>query len=94
MNDRHEVTGRTGRLAGMFIRSKLTPLFIIVSLAIGLLAVWITPKEDEPSIIVTVADVFVAYPGRGASEVDERVARPVGAWIRNSHSQARAQLGG
>lgn len=82
MSDRHGATGWTTRLAEVSIHSKLTPLLIAVSLIIGLLAIWITPKEDDPSITAMMADVFVAYPGRGGEEVDERVARPVASWIR------------
>jgi len=82
LSDRHEVVGRTARLAEVFIHSKLTPLLIIVSLIIGSLAICVTPKEDDPSITATMTDVFVTYPGRGATEVDERIARPVASWIR------------
>lgn len=82
MNDHGKTGGWTGKLAGAFTRSKLTPLLIITAFAIGLGAVWVTPKDDEPSITAASADVFIAYPGRGAKEIDERIARPVGAWIR------------
>jgi len=76
------ILGRTGRFTAYFIQSKLTPLIMIVTVVMGVLAVWATPKEDTPSITLTVADVLLTYPGRGAQEIDERVARPVGSWIR------------
>jgi multidrug efflux pump subunit AcrB len=55
---------------------------MIVTVVMGILAVWATPKEDTPSITLTVADVLLTYPARGAQEIDERLARPVGSWIR------------
>ena len=76
------ILGRTGRFTAYFIQSKLTPLIMIVTVVMGVLAIWATPKEDTPSITVTVADVLLTYPGRGAQEIDERIARPVSSWIR------------
>ena len=81
MTDEPHSPGVAGHIAQVFIRSKLTPLIIFVSLALGIFATYTTPREDDPSVTVTVADVFVAFPGRGPVDVDERVARPVGAWI-------------
>jgi multidrug efflux pump subunit AcrB len=74
--------GLTGRFARYFIQSKLTPLIMIVTVVMGVMTILITSKEDEPSVTVTVADAFFAYPGRGAAEIDERIARPVSSWIR------------
>lgn len=71
----------SARVASMFIRSKLTPLIMFLSLALGILATFTTAREEDPSVTITVADVFVAFPGRGAADVDERIARPVAAWI-------------
>ncbi|HJL07731.1 MAG TPA: efflux RND transporter permease subunit [Polyangiaceae bacterium LLY-WYZ-15_(1-7)] len=81
MSDEQQAMGFSARVAGMFIRSKLTPLIILVSLALGILATYTTAREEDPSVTVTVADVLVAFPGRGTTDVDERIARPVAAWI-------------
>ena len=58
--------GAAGRLAAAFIHSKLTPLFIVASMALGALAVVALPREEEPQIIVPMVDVFVEMPGRDA----------------------------
>ena len=55
--------GTAGRLAAAFIDSKLTPLFLVASLALGLLAVVALPREEEPQIIVPMIDVMVQMPG-------------------------------
>ncbi len=70
--------GIAGKIAGTFIESKLTPLIVIASLALGIFAVIITPREEEPQIVVPMIDVFVSYPGASAKEVEERVTRPMG----------------
>lgn len=47
--------GLAGRLAKGFLRSKLTPLLVLASLLLGLLAVWLTPREEEPQIVVPIS---------------------------------------
>ncbi|HQL91520.1 MAG TPA: efflux RND transporter permease subunit [Syntrophales bacterium] len=74
MSDR---IGISGRIARAFIRSKLTPLIVIASLLLGLFAVIVTPREEEPQIVVPMIDVHVPYPGASAREVEERVTRPM-----------------
>lgn len=69
--------GIAGRLAGAFIHSKLTPLIVLGSLALGILAVVALPREEEPQIIVPMIDVFVQMPGASPSEVEQRVTRPM-----------------
>jgi multidrug efflux pump subunit AcrB len=69
--------GPAGRLAHMWINSKLTPLLIGASLLIGGFAVWKLPREEEPQIIVPMVDVFVEMPGASAREVEERVTKPM-----------------
>lgn len=70
-------TGFAGRLAASFVNSKLTPLIIIASLLLGLFAVLKTPREEEPQIIVPMADVLVEMPGASAKEVELRVTSPM-----------------
>jgi multidrug efflux pump subunit AcrB len=65
--------GLAGRLAGAFVRSKLTPLLVLASLLVGGLAVVQLPREEEPQIHVPFFDILVPFPGAGAREVDERV---------------------
>ena len=69
--------GISGRIARAFIRSKLTPLIVLASLLLGIFAVAVTPREEEPQIVVPMIDVMVAYPGASAREVEERVTRPM-----------------
>jgi len=69
--------GISGKIARTFIQSKLTPLIVIASLLLGLFAVLVTPREEEPQIVVPMIDVSVAYPGASAREVEERVTRPM-----------------
>src|SRR5574341_1039604 len=69
--------GMAGRLARMFIDSRLTPLVVVASALLGLFAILATPREEEPQIIVPMMDVFVQMPGAGAKEVEERVTIPM-----------------
>ena len=69
--------GVAGRLAAFFIDSKLTPLFVLASLLLGLFAVVQTPREEEPQIVVPLVDVFVEAPGLSAAEVEKRVTAPM-----------------
>jgi len=77
MTHARHATGAAGRLAAAFIDSKLTPLFIIASVALGALAIAALPREEEPQIIVPMIDVFVEMPGASAEEVEQRVTRPM-----------------
>jgi multidrug efflux pump subunit AcrB len=69
--------GLAGRLAATFIPSKLSPLLIAGSIALGGFAIVALPREEEPQIIVPMVDVFVALPGASPSEVEQRVTRPM-----------------
>jgi multidrug efflux pump subunit AcrB len=73
----HEGLGIAGRVARSWIQSKLTPLVIVASLALGAFSVWKLPREEEPQIIVPMIDVFVQMPGASAHEVEERVTKPM-----------------
>ena len=66
-----------GRLAAAYIHSKLTPLFILASIALGIVAVVALPREEEPQIIVPMVDVFVQMPGATPADVEQRVTRPM-----------------
>ncbi|MBN8441240.1 MAG: efflux RND transporter permease subunit [Thauera sp.] len=68
--------GISGRIAAAFQRNALTPLIALVLLLAGVFATLITPKEEEPQIDVTMANVLVPFPGASARDVDALVARP------------------
>ncbi|MBI4559552.1 MAG: efflux RND transporter permease subunit [Candidatus Hydrogenedentes bacterium] len=72
-----EKLGLAGKVAHAFIKSKLTPLIISASILLGLGAVALLPREEEPQIIVPMVDVFVQMPGASAKEVEERVTKPM-----------------
>ena len=68
--------GLSGRLAGLFIGSKLTPLILLGALLLGLFAVIVTPRDEEPQIVVPMADVFLSFPGASAKVVEEQLTKP------------------
>jgi multidrug efflux pump subunit AcrB len=68
--------GVSGRIARAFQDSRLTPLLALVALLLGLFAVFVTPREEEPQIDVTMANVLIAWPGASAANVEATVALP------------------
>ena len=73
----HHDLGIAGRLAHTFLNSKLTPLFIAASLALGIFSVAIIPREEEPQILVPMLDIATAMPGASPAEVEQRVTLPI-----------------
>jgi len=69
--------GIAGRIAQSFIDSKLTLLIVVASLLLGVFAVVMLPREEEPQIKVPMVDVLVSMPGFHAKEVEERATRPM-----------------
>ena len=69
--------GFAGRLTALFVASKLTPLGLIASLLLGMLALTLLPREEEPQIKVPMIDVMVSMPGATAKEVEQRLAAPM-----------------
>ena len=68
--------GISGRIAAAFLESRMTPLLALVAFLLGLFATLVTPREEEPQIDVTMADVMIAFPGASAKDVENLVARP------------------
>ncbi|MCW8994709.1 MAG: efflux RND transporter permease subunit, partial [Psychromonas sp.] len=67
----------SGRIAQYFLGSAITPLLALVGLLLGLFAIMMTPKEEEPQIDVTFADIFIPFPGASPKEVENLVTIPM-----------------
>lgn len=74
---KNEKIGFAGKLGQTFVHSKLTPVIAITSILLGLMAVYLTPKEEEPQISVPMIDIQTAAPGFTASEVERKVTEPI-----------------
>ncbi|MGZ8257278.1 MAG: efflux RND transporter permease subunit, partial [Gallionella sp.] len=68
--------GISGRIAKHFLHSSMTPLLAVVAVLLGVFAVLVTPREEEPQINVTMANVMIAYPGASVKDVAQTVATP------------------
>ena len=68
--------GFAGKVARAFINSKLTPLIVLAALLLGLFAIKMTPREEEPQISVPMIDIYLPLPGSSPQEVQERVVKP------------------
>ncbi|MCR8667927.1 efflux RND transporter permease subunit [Aestuariibaculum sp. M13] len=75
--------GLAGKIAKLFIGSKLTVLLMIVFMVIGVYSSFLIPREEEPQIDVPMADIFVGYPGASPTEVESRVVKPLEQLISN-----------
>ena len=82
--------GIAGRLAHTFINSKLTPLFIAASLAIGIFAVAVIPREEDPQILVPMLDITTAMPGVSPAEVEQRVTLPIEMLVYSTASPGQS----
>ncbi len=77
-NNNNEIRpGFAGILGKIFINSRLTPLIAIGSILLGLIAVWLTPKEEEPQISVPMFDIMISAAGYEAEEVERKITEPV-----------------
>ncbi|MFM2051567.1 MAG: hypothetical protein RL682_2058 [Pseudomonadota bacterium] len=89
------VLGISGRIAAAFQANALTPLLALVALLLGFFAVIVTPREEEPQINVTMANVLIPFPGASSVDVQNMVARPAEqvlsqiAGIEHTYSVAR-----
>ncbi len=87
--------GVSGRLAQAFKLNAITPLLALVALLLGFFAVLVTPREEEPQINVTMADVLIPFPGASSEDVQNMVALPAEqvlsqiAGIEHTYSVAR-----
>ncbi|MBI4664867.1 MAG: efflux RND transporter permease subunit [Nitrospinae bacterium] len=81
MEEKNDSMNFAGRLARYFINSQLTILLMVFVTFFGLLALVITPREENPQITVPAANVFVQYPGASAKEVEEHISKPMEALI-------------
>ena len=68
--------GIAGRLAAFFQGAQITPLLALVAVLLGVFAVLVTPREEEPQINVTMANVLIPFPGASAKDVEQMVAGP------------------
>ena len=90
--------GISGRIAAAFQSNALTPLLALVALLLGLFAVLVTPREEEPQINVTMANVLIPFPGASSTDVQNMVAKPAEqvlgqiAGIDHTYSVARPGL--
>jgi len=69
--------GISGRIAATFQANPLTPVLALLGLLLGVVAVMITPQEEEPQIDVTMANVIVPFPGADARQVEQMLAYPL-----------------
>ncbi len=68
--------GISGRISRFFVGSQLTPLVALVAALLGIFAVLVTPREEEPQINVVMANVLIPFPGASAKDVESLVAIP------------------
>jgi multidrug efflux pump subunit AcrB len=75
-SDSAPAMGISGRIAAAFQSAQITPLLALVALLLGVFAVLVTPREEEPQINVTMANVIIPFPGASVRDVEQMVATP------------------
>ena len=70
--------GIAGRITKQFINSPVTPLLMVAFLAIGLLGLFFTPRQEDPKISVPMVDIYVQYAGASSKQVTSLVTDPLG----------------
>lgn len=75
--------GISGKIAGAFIKSKLSILLMLAFMLLGLFSIYFIPREEEPQIEVPMADIMIGYPGATPQEVESGVVQPIEKIISN-----------
>ncbi len=70
-------SGLIARIVRQFLNSQLSIILIVASLSLGFAAILATPREEEPQIVVPLADIYVYAPGASPQEVEKLVATPL-----------------
>ncbi len=78
MNDKPSSAGLgiAGRIAAYFQAAQITPLLALVAFLLGAFAVFVTPREEEPQIDVTMANVLIPFPGAAVADIEQMVTTP------------------
>jgi multidrug efflux pump subunit AcrB len=69
--------GLAGNIARLFIDSPLTPLLMMATLVVGLIGLFVTPRQEDPQISVPMIDIFFDYPGAAADQVESLAIQPL-----------------
>jgi multidrug efflux pump subunit AcrB len=72
-----EPKGFIAALVRRFLTSQLSIILIVLSLCLGVAAILVTPREEDPQIVVPLADIYVSAPGAAADEIEKLVATPL-----------------
>jgi len=75
--------GFAGKIASVFIRSKLSVLLMLAFLLLGAFSIFLIPREEDPQIEAPMADIMVAFPGANPQEVESKVAIPLEKIVSN-----------
>ena len=67
----------TNRIVKIFLNSNLSLILILLATILGFAALWLTPREEDPQIVVPLADIYVNFPGHSAADVEQLVATPL-----------------
>lgn len=67
----------TIRIVRKFLESNLSVVFILVSLVVGVVALMVTPREEEPQLTVAAANVMVSFPGHTSQDVEQLISTPL-----------------
>ena len=69
--------GFTNAIVGVFLHSNLSVVLVLLAAVMGVMALWVTPREEDPQIVVPLADIYVDFPGHSARQVEQLVATPL-----------------
>jgi multidrug efflux pump subunit AcrB len=67
----------TNKIVKIFLDSNLSLILIVLATILGFAALWLTPREEDPQIVVPLADIYVNFPGHSAAEVEQLIATPL-----------------
>jgi len=67
----------TNKIVRIFLDSNLSLILILLATILGFAALWLTPREEDPQIVVPLADIYVNFPGHSVAEVEQLIATPL-----------------